>query len=204
MERKTTIAWIIGVVIIAGCGFGIYWYFASQSVYIDKSVIEAPLISLSASNSGLLQEIYVNDGDSVTLNEPIALVGDQVVKAKVDGLIVTVNKNIGQLENPIGGQAIVATMIDPTQLRVVGTLDEDKGLADVKVGETARFTVDAFGSKSYYGVVDEISETSVASVTNNIFNQRPTNQFDVYLRFKSSQYPELKSGMSARIWVYKK
>ena len=199
-----TIAWAAGMIIITGCGLGIYWYVSSQSVYIDKSVIEAPLINLSASNAGLLQEIYVNDGDAVTLNEPIALAGDQIVKAKVDGIIVSVNKNIGQLENPIGGQAIVATMIDPTQLRVVGTLDEDKGLADVKVGDTARFTVDAFGSKRYYGVVDEISETSVASVTNNIFNQRPTNQFDVYLRFKSSQYPELKSGMSARIWVYKK
>jgi hypothetical protein len=38
----------------------------------------------------------------------------------------------------------------------------------------------------------------------NIFNQRPTNKFNVYVRFNPAKYPELKSGMSARIWIYKK
>lgn len=71
------------------------------------------------------------------------------------------------------------------------------------MGDVAKFTVDTFGSKEYYGVVDEISQTSQSSVTNNIFNQRPTNVFDVYVRFDPARYPELKSGMSARIWVYK-
>ena len=95
-------------------------------------------------------------------------------------------------------------MIDPTQLRVVGQIDEDKGLTDIKVGDVAKFTVDAFGSKEYDGVVDEIGQTSQTSVINNIFNQRPTNEFDIYVRFNPARYPELKSGMSARVWVYKK
>jgi multidrug resistance efflux pump len=95
-------------------------------------------------------------------------------------------------------------MVDPTQLRVVGLLDEDKGLSDIKIGDIAKFTVDAFGSKEYYGVVDEISQVSDASVINNIFNQRPTNKFNIYVRFDPTKYPELKSGMSARIWVYVK
>jgi hypothetical protein len=54
------------------------------------------------------------------------------------------------------------------------------------------------------GIVDEVSPTSRASdVVFNISDQRPTNQFDVKVRFDPSEYPELKNGMSARIWVYK-
>jgi multidrug resistance efflux pump len=106
--------------------------------------------------------------------------------------------------NVVTGGGTVATMIDPTQLRVVGNLDENKGLSDVQVGDQATFTVDAFGGKTYKGVVDEVSPTSEQSdVVFNISDQRPTNEFAVYVRFDPSMYPELKNGMSARIWVYK-
>ena len=204
MKQKKTIKWLVGIIIIACCGLGVYLYLSSQYVYIDQSVIEAPIISLASSNSDVLQAIFVKDGDAVKVDEPIARVGDQIIKANVDGFIVTINKNIGQYENALSGQATVATMIDPTQLRVVGLLDEDKGLVNIKVGDVSKFTVDTFGSKEYYGVVDEISQVSEASVVNNIFNQRPTNKFNVYIRFDSNRYPELKSGMSARLWVYVK
>ena len=194
----------LGIIIIAICLVGAYLYVSSRYVYIDQSIIQAPVISLSPSSSDILEEVYVNAGDVVSVNEPVARVGDQIVKAKVRGLIVSVNQDLGQFENALSGQAVVATMIDPTQLRVVGLLDEDKGLAEIKVGNTAEFTVDTFGSKTYYGVVDEVSQTSNSSVVNNIFNQRPTNKFNIYVRFNPIKYPELKSGMSARLWIYKR
>ncbi|MDR3519460.1 MAG: HlyD family efflux transporter periplasmic adaptor subunit [Candidatus Pacebacteria bacterium] len=204
MKQRKIITWFGTFIIIGLCVLGVYLYVSSKYVYIDQSVIEAPIINLSSANSDVLQEVFVKAGDTVTVNEPIARVGDQIVRAKVDGLIVSVNENIGQYENTMSGQATVATMIDPTQLRVVGLIDEDKGLSDIKVGDVVRFTVDTFGSKNYYGVVDELGQTSETSVTNNIFNQRPTNKFNVYVRFDGAKYPELKSGMSARVWVYKK
>ena len=204
MDKKKTIVWLIEAVIIGGCVVGVYLYVSSQYVYIDQSIVEAPLINLSPANSDVLQEVFVKAGDSVIENEPIARVGNEIVKTKTNGTIVSVNQNIGQFEDALSGQAVVATMIDPTQLRVVGHLNEDKGLADVAVGDVAKFTVDTFGSKEYYGVVDEVGQTSQESLTNNIFNQRPTNVFDIYVRFDPARYPELKSGMSARIWVYKK
>jgi multidrug resistance efflux pump len=203
MKQKKTIQWLVGIIVIASCGIGAYLYLSSQYVYIDQSVIQAPIISLAPSVSDVLQEVYVKDGDTVTVDQPIARVGNQIIKANVAGIIVSVNQNIGQYENAPSGQATVATMIDPTQLRVVGLIDEDKGLVDIKVGDIAKFTVDTFGSKVYYGVVDEVSQTSEASVVNNIFNQRPTDKFNVYVRFDPARYPELKSGMSARLWVYK-
>lgn len=191
----------IACVLLAG---GAYWYVSAKTIYIDLSSVQAPVIRLSPVNSGSLQEVFVNDGDVVTQNQPIARVGDEVVEAQTGGEIVSVDQNIGEYENAMAGQAVVATMVDPTQLRVVGHIDEDKGLSSIQVGDVAKFTVDAFGSKTYYGVVDEIGQIAQGNTSSNIFNQRPTNQFDVYVRFDPTKYPELKDGMSARIWVYKK
>ena len=195
---------VIGALFVIGIiGGGVYWFVSSKTVYIDQSVVQAPLINLSPTNSGSLQAVFVNVGDMVGANQPVARVGDEVVESKTAGEIVSVDQNIGEYENALTGQAVVATMIDPTQLRVVGHLDENKGLANVKVGDSATFTVDAFGSKQYEGIVDEVAPTSEqGSVVFDISNQRPTNQFNVYIRFDPAKYPELKNGMSARVWVY--
>ncbi len=194
---------IIALIVVGGAGGGLYWYVNSKTVYIDLSQIQAPRINLSPTNSGVLQAVYVNPGDMVTANEPIALVGNQVVEAQTAGEIVTTNDNIGQYMNTMTGAGTVATMIDPTQLRVVGSLDENKGLNNIKVGDPAMFTVDAFGGQQFKGIVDEVAPTSNQSdVVFNISDQRPTNQFSVYVRFDPAEYPQLTNGMSARIWVY--
>lgn len=207
-KKKTNtklMLWVLlGLVVVGAIGGGLYWYVNSKTVYIDLSQIQAPLINLSPANAGVLQAVYVNPGDVVAANQPVALVGNEVVESQTAGEIVTVDKNIGQYINPLTGAGTVATMIDPTQLRVVGNLDENKGLNDVQVGDPATFTVDAFGSQVFKGVVDEVAPTSEQSdVVFNISDQRPTNQFAVYVRFDPTLYPQLKNGMSAKIWVYK-
>jgi multidrug resistance efflux pump len=205
MKRGTLIIWVVvALVVVGGFGAGLYYYVNAKTVYIDLSQVQAPLINLSPVNSGVLQAVYVNVGDMVTANEAVARVGNEIVEAKTAGQIVSTNNNIGQYVNVMTGAGTVVTMIDPTQLRVVGNLDENKGLSDVKVGDLATFTVDAFGGEQFKGIVDEVSPTSnQGDVVFNISDQRPTNQFAVKVRFDPAQYPQLKNGMSAKIWVYK-
>ena len=62
----------------------------------------------------------MNVGDNVTANQPIARVGNEIVESKTSGKIISVDKNIGESENAVAGQAVVATMIDPAELRVGG------------------------------------------------------------------------------------
>jgi multidrug resistance efflux pump len=179
-----------------------YLLFIINRVYTDQAVITAPQISLAPTAGGELQAVMVNVGDVVDANTPVARVGDQVITTQTGGMIVKVNNNIGQIFS--AGQAVV-TMIDPAQLRVVVQMDEDKGLADIKIGQQAIFTVDAFGSKKYVGTVDEISPTSDDSaVVFNISDTRETKQFDVKIRYNTDTYPELKNGMSAKVTIYTK
>ncbi len=204
-KRKKLIPMIIaGLIVVGAIGGGVYFYVSSKTIYIDQSLVSAPLINLSPVNSGVLEQVLVNVGDNVPANTPVARVGDEIVKTKTAGQIVSVNNNVGQYINVLTGQGTVATMVDPTQLRVVGNIDENKGLSSIQLGDPVIFTVDAFGGKQYKGIVDEISPTSNQSdVVFNISDQRATNQFAVKVRFDPLLYPELKNGMSARIWIYK-
>lgn len=191
---------IIVAVIALAAGAFIYWRIAAQSVYVDVASVAAPLIDLAPSQAGTLQEVYVHVGDTVPQDFTVARVDNQLIKSKVAGIIVSEPDTIGAQIKP--GEAVVS-MVDPTQLRVVGKVDEDKGLSSIHVGDPVVFTVDAFGSKQFSGVIDEISPTSEQSgVVFNISDKRQVKQFDVKARFDAGANPELKNGMSARMWIY--
>lgn len=190
----------IAVVIIVAAVVAAYFMLSASRVYIDTASIDAPLINLAPSTAGRLNAVYVNPGDTVAANQPVALVGTEILESKVAGLIVNVNDTVGA--NVAPGEAVV-TEVDPTQLRVVGSLAENKGLSQIAVGDPVHFTVDAFGGKTFVGVVDEVAPTSNASdVVFSVSDKRAEQNFDIKARFDTSAYPQLKNGMSARMWVY--
>jgi multidrug resistance efflux pump len=179
----------------------IIWNIFSSRIVIENSTVSAPQIDLSATVPGTLDEVYVNVGDQVLANTVLAKVGDQLIKSKTDGLIIDVKKDIGQL---FGAGTPVVSMIDPSELRVVGQIDENKGLSDIVIGQPATFTVDAYGGTKFSGVVDEINPTSDnSSVVFDISDKRAVKQFDVKVRFNTVAHPEFKNGMSAKITIYK-
>lgn len=201
-NRRNTLISIGLVLVVVGAAAGfIYWRYSSTRIYIEKGEITAPLITLGPSAPGTLEEVMVHEGDSVPADTVVARVDNSLIKTNVAGVIVSVNGDSGKRFN--AGEPIV-TMIDPHELRLVGSLAEDKGLKDVKVGQTVLFTADAFGSKPYYGIVDEVSPTSRASgIVFNISDQRQTKEFDIKARFNHDAYAELKNGMSAKMWIIK-
>jgi len=199
-RRKWIVTGLIVLVIAAAAGGFIYWKITSSRVAVDTASIQAPQIALAPSAAGILEDVYVHEGDEIPANMTVARVGDELIQSKVAGIIVSVPDTVGAQVAP--GQAVV-TMIDPTQLRVVGEVDEDKGLDRIQVGDTVVFTVDAFGSMQFSGVVDEIAPSSQQSqIVFNISDQREEQQFDVKARFDINAYPQLKNGMSARMWIY--
>ena len=189
----------ISVAILALAGF-LYWKSTSAYVAIDMSTISAPVIGIGPEAEGILAEVYVKQGDTVSANQPLARVGSETLYSKIAGTIIDVNNNPGQV---FMAASPVVSMIDPSQLRVTGKIDEDKGLSRLKVGETATFTVDAFGGKTFTGIVDEVSPTSEQSgVVFSISDKREIKQFEVKVRYDVVAHPEFKNGMSAKLKVY--
>lgn len=188
---------LLAVIAIVGL---LYWKLTQNQIFTDKADIEAPSVALSAKQEGTIQKIFVNNGDFVPANTSVAQVSDQILKTKDAGLVINVQNSIGKT---VGSNEPVVTLINPAELRVVAHIDEDKGLSDIRVGQIVVFTADAFGSKKYSGVVEEMSSTSRQSgVVFNISDKREVKQFDVKIRFDVKQYPELKNGMSAKVTIY--
>ena len=200
-RRRLILVWSFALAILVAAGVFAYVLVQNNRVYIDTATITAPLISLAPTVAGSLNAVYVKEGDSVAANAPVAEVGNQVITAQVAGLIVKVNDTVGAEVQQ--GSAVVS-MIDPKSLRVVGSIDEDKGLSQVAVGDPVVFTVDAFGSKQFTGVVDEIAPTANSTdVVFSVSDKRAVQTFDVKARFDTTVYQELKNGMSARMWIYR-
>jgi multidrug resistance efflux pump len=94
-------------------------------------------------------------------------------------------------------------MINFADMRVTGTIDENKGLDSVKIGQIVSFTVDALPGEIFWGYIDEISPTAKQTQLQfSVSSERPTQQFLVYARFNAYAYPQIKNGMSAKMTVY--
>lgn len=196
-NRQKFIGALVILLILAG---GIVYLKKENRVFIDDSLIQAQVINISPSTPGILKEVDVTEGQTVNKGDQLAVVGTEVLRAQEGGLIVGTDKQIGSYLAP---SMSAVEIVHPQDFRVVGTLDENKGLKDVRAGQVASFTVDAFPGQTFWGYVDEVSLT--ANQTNAAFSissERPTQQFDVYVRFDTEKYSQLKNGMSAKLTVY--
>ncbi len=197
--RSTALLGFVLLAVIAVVGL-FFFAITKNQIVTDKADIEAPSITIASEQGGVIQKIFVKEGDLVSSNASVAQVSDQILKTKDVGLVISAQNNVGKT---VGVGESIVTVINPAQLRVVAHIDENSGLSDIHIGQSAVFTVDAFGSKKYSGIVEEVSSTSRQSgVVFNISDQREVRQFDVKIRFDVKQYPELKNGMSAKVTIY--
>jgi multidrug resistance efflux pump len=193
-----------GIIIVIILFVVAYFIFQKNTgrVFIDNSKIQAPTITISPSQSGNVQEMDVKEGQTVSAGDTLAIVGSDTLRADTDGLVISASDLTGSMVSPV---TALIQMIRPVNLRVAGTIDENKGLNQLRVGQVVSFTVDALQGKTFWGYVDEISPSAVApEFSFSTSTERSTQQFTVYAKFDSSSNPDIKNGMSAKMVVYTK
>lgn len=192
------------LVFVIAATLGVYVFFGMRQgrVFIDDSLVSAPISSIAPTTPGTLLSINVYENQQVKKGDAIGVIGGQTLYTNTDGLIIMANNQIGSI---VGPTAPVAQLINPANMRIAGTIDENKGLSDIRVGQVASFTVDALPGKTFWGYVDEISPSAKQNqLSFSISSERPTQQFIVYTRFDGLKYPEIKNGMSAKMTIYTK
>lgn len=178
----------------------VFYQMRTSRIFIDDSLVDATPITISGAGSGKLTEVDVYEGERVSKGDSLAIVGGQTLYAETNGLITFTDKQIGSL---VTSQTPIVQLIRSEDMRIAGTIDENKGLSDIAVGQVVSFTVDALPGQTFWGYVDEVSPT--AKSTQNAFSissERPTQQFVVYAKYNSAQYPAIKNGMSAKMTIY--
>ncbi len=201
VSRRHMLGILAGMVVLGTCGGIWYWIDNGRFVFTDKAEVSAPLINLGPQSTGILKNVLVRDGDTVTSHKTVARVGDEMIQSEIGGIVIMAKQDIGAAYR--SGDTVV-TMIDPSTLRIVARVQEDKGLKDIFAGQKVQFTVDAFGSKKYDGEVEAVIQSKRSGdVVFNISDKREEKEFEVKIRFDREQYPELQNGMSARVWIVK-
>jgi multidrug resistance efflux pump len=188
---------ILAVLLIGGF---IGYQLLKDRVSIEDSLVQAPIITISPEAPGAIADIKVYEGEQVKKGDTLAIVGTSSLNAYEDGLVVATDNAIGSLAS---AQTPVVQMINFADMRIAGTIDENKGLDKIKIGQVVAFTVDALPGQAFWGYVDEISSTSKQTALQfSVSSERPTQQFTVYARFNAYSYPQIKNGMSAKMTVY--
>ena len=117
------------IVIFGLLGLFLFWQEESSSVFIENSNLEAPIINLAPSSGGVLNALYVKEGQAVPADAQVALVGSQIISAQDGGIVSSAPEVLGSYFSP--GQTVVSVVNDQ-QMKVVGQIDETKGLDKIK------------------------------------------------------------------------
>ncbi len=201
--KKPWVQSLISAIVIFGLlAVFLFWQLGQKTILIENSYLDAPVINLAPSAPGTLNALYVKEGDKISENTQVALIGSQIIFTKESGIVSNAPHLLGSYFSP--GQ-IVVSIVNNKEMKVIGQIEETKGLSDITAGQRATFSVDAFPGKTYEGIVDQVSPVSNDNgIVFSISDKRPIKKFDIKVRFNISDYPELKSGMSAKITVYTK
>jgi multidrug resistance efflux pump len=178
-----------------------YWQDEQSKVYVENSELSAPVISIGPETPGILKSVYVKEGDPVSAGQQLFSVGNTVVSARVAGVITSVQNTPGQW---VSQQSAIVQMYDPASLRVVGHVQEDQSLSDIRVGQSVAFTADAFPARQFVGTVESIAnDADQGNLVFSISDKRQEKQFAIKITFDVNAYPELRNGMSTKVWVSK-
>jgi len=178
--------------------FSLYFKKQPAGYFIDNSLIQSPVITVSPSSPGKVVENGCERGATGATGDTLAVVGSETLRAATDGMIIAASDLTGSTVSPA---TQLVQMIRPVNMRVAGTIDENKGLSVIKVGQVISFTVDALPGATFWGYVDEISPSAVAPAFSfSTSTERSTQQFTVYAKFNSADSPAIKNGMSRKWW----
>jgi len=118
-----------------------------------------------------------------------AKINETVLTAPIDGFIVYADSEVGEIAKP---ETIVASIISEDKLQIDVDISETT-IANVKVGQTAKITLDAFSDATEWtGKVVEIdsNETIKGGAT-----------YYKAIVFFDKEDSKIRSGMTANIWI---
>lgn len=192
---------LVTVILLALVTVGYLYYQLTQGrVFIDDSLVSGSISTIAPLSAGTLQELDVYEGQHITKGQPLAIVSGQTLYSNEDALVIQANNQLGGIVSSVNP---IAQLIDTNTMRIAGTIDENKGLDQIKVGQVVSFTVDALPGQTFWGYVDEISPSAKQSaLAFSISSERPTQQFVVYARYDGTKYQEIKNGMSAKMVIF--
>jgi len=211
--------WLIPVVIVAilmVAAIGGYIYLRDLSLYVttDDAEVHSNLTPVVATGSGTLDGWLVQPGAQVTVNQPLGFVrpapGGMVaaplqIDAPVDGTIIRIDGQPGQIVSPLQPLAYVA---DLANLTVWAYVDETD-IRRIRPGQPVDVTIDAAGGAPLQGTVARIIPATAGQFSLIPSSDRTTANFTkvtqrivVEVALGDTTNTGLYPGMSASVRIH--
>ena len=159
---------------------------------VSKSDLETALTKLE------VQETMVRSAqDEIRrAGAQLRLAGDDVSKtvlnSPIDGVIIALNKEVGEMVVGSGfTRDVIMTVADLSTMEIEVEVDEND-VPDVKIGQVATVTIDAFPKQKFEGKVTAIANSAKVTA---LGTQEETTSFNVKIRL-SGDLGSLRPGMS--------
>ena len=89
MFKKPWVQSVMAIVLIFGIlAAFLLWDSTSNTVYIENSYLNAPVATIAPTAPGILNALYVKEGDRIAANSQLALVGSEILYAQNGGIVV--------------------------------------------------------------------------------------------------------------------
>lgn len=182
-KKQTLIVLVAAMLAVAILILGYFWYESSFYVKTKDARIAAPTVSVSSLIAGSLSDLSVAEGDAVTAGQRLAVQdtsllatsdvpsvtgleqGGAIIADKreivspVDGIVVRSTAVQGQIVS--AGQSLF-TISEAGNMYVSANIEETK-VDKLKKGQIVDVSIDALGSKTYQGRVQEIGHATVST-----------------------------------------
>src|SRR5574343_234969 len=111
---------IISLIVIFGTlVLFLFWQYEKGIVRIDDSYLSAPIVNLSPTVNGILNALYVSEGDYVEANTEIAVVGSQIIISKESGIVTYAPNVLGAY---FSANQTVVSIVKNKEMKVIGSV----------------------------------------------------------------------------------
>jgi len=201
-NRKRLIPIIVIVLAIIVYGtYSFYQTYASNSEQIVTGTIEAKEVHLGVVMGGIVDEILVEEGDAVIVDQLLAVVdsvsggsGDRI-RSPIDGVVLLRAAEPGEIA-VAGGSLLVIANLDEMTLTIY--VPEDQ-YGKIHLGEEYPITVDSFPDGVFMGKVTHIADQAEFTPQNTrTVEGRKSTVYGIRLTIPNPEH-DLKPGMPADV-----
>jgi multidrug resistance efflux pump len=162
---KRMLILIASVVVLVGLGIAGYFIYQGSIYYkTDNAKVDTMIYQLNAETSGMLEKIYVSQGEKVSSRQVLAKVEKgPLLRSPIDGTVIDIVMTEGDYVTPANVVMIVAKTSD---IYITANVEETNILR-IHAGQNAIVSLDAYG-RSFDGYVDDVNMVTSTKLSNSM------------------------------------
>ncbi len=179
----------------------------TETVEAGGKIFPETEIMVSAENSGKVTMLKVAEGDVVKKGQELARINGVIVKAPINGVVLSLRVKEGQSVswNSFTAGTELMTIADMSALEARVDVGESD-IIRVNTGDSAELTTEAYNNRTFRGVVTRIAVSTKAPA--GIASVNEITAYEVRIRLDSSSYSDLatkilpfRPGMNVRAGI---